>query len=118
MSPGPFAPPVKPGNFKWIRVFEAATSGLLLLGEMYFGVAVLEVKTSPWQNSWFTLIATFLLIIVGPLACLLVWTRDSRNGRLLRTKIHRIEIVGTVVGIVGSVTLMMLMINISFGANH
>ena len=59
-----------PSAYKWMRVIEAAAAGLFLLGEMYFGVAVLEAKTTPWQNSWFALIVTSLLILVGPLVLL------------------------------------------------
>ena len=118
MGLGFFASTLNPSAYKWMRVIEAAAAGLFLLGEMYFGVAVLEAKTTPWQNSWFALIVTSLLILVGPLVCFLTWSRDSQHGRLLSSKIRRIEIVSMVVGIVGSVALMMLMINISFGANH
>jgi uncharacterized membrane protein YeiB len=98
-----------------MRAIEAVAAGLFLLGEMYFGVAVLEVKTTPWQNSWFSLAAAASLILIGPLACSLIWRLDSKNGKCLFSKIRRIEIVSMVVGTVGSVALMMLLINITFG---
>jgi len=49
-----------------MRSIEAVAAGLVLLGEMYFGVGVLEYETTPWQNSWSSLVVTALLIVVGP----------------------------------------------------
>lgn len=101
--------------YKVIRVVEASIAGLFMVGEMYLGVAVLLFKVTPWQNSWFSVIATCLLILVGPLACLLNWRLDSKQGRSLSSKIRRIESIFVVVGAVGSVALLMVLVNIRFG---
>ncbi len=116
MNPIPVAPTPASSAYKVLRVIEATIAGLFIAGEMYFGIGVLLYKTTPWQNSWFSLIVSCLLIIVGPLSCLLIWRLDSKHERPLSSKVRRIEIVLVVVGIVGSVALMMVLINIRFGS--
>lgn len=91
-------------------------AGLFIVGEMYFGVGVLFYKIAPWRNSWFSVIVTCLLILVGPLACLLIWKLDSKHGRPVSSKIRRIESTFVVVGAVGSIALLMVLINIRFGS--
>jgi len=110
------APTPASSAYKVIRVIEAVTASLFILGEMYFGAVVLDYKTTPWQDSWFSVIVSCLLILVGPLSCLLIWRLDLKHGRSLSNKIRRIETIFVVVGIVGSVALMMVLINIRFGS--
>ncbi|NNN02369.1 MAG: hypothetical protein HKL86_11115 [Acidimicrobiaceae bacterium] len=101
--------------YRVFRIFEGIAASLFVVGEMYFGVGVFLFKTTPWRNSWFSIMVTSLLILAGPVASLLLWQRDSRHGRTLANKLRRMELVFVVVGVVGSAALLMVLINIHFG---
>jgi hypothetical protein len=103
------------------RMFEGGkvvVALLSLLGQAYLAISVIWYQTTPGHNSKFSLVVSSLLLIIGPLSCLAMWKIDSNNQRPLLNKVHRVEIVSAAVGVIGSVALLMILMNIHLGATN